>query len=211
MAVAYLMIHWFLALHIPQGIEYRQLVMKNGPGDILARLSGGHSYNKNLKIIGGVPHESPIFGFAHTWGQEDKPLWYSSGSLKFGGGRCSEEAQCSREDMGGEQEREESHQNEYVVHWIHVVVIESINHCGIPMLGHLVFILSISLCWAQSSWPTSSGEGGANMWWEQWRMSSTSTNTQLILIQTLLPCTGSTLHLDQWFTLDLVSETAKKK
>ena len=87
--------------------------MKIGHGDILARLSGGHSYNKNLKIVNGVPHELPIFGFAHTRGQEDESLWYSSRSLRFGrGGRHSQKRQCSREDMGGEQERKESHQNE---------------------------------------------------------------------------------------------------
>ena len=95
------------------------------------------------------------------------------------------------------------------VRWI-CVVVESIRHCGIPMLGPLVFILLIYLRWAQSSQPTSSGEGGVNMWWERWRTSSTSTDTWLILFQTPLPCTGSTPHLDQRFSSNLVSETAKK-
>jgi hypothetical protein len=43
------------------------------------RVSGGHSYNKNLKIVSGVPHDLPTFGFAHTRGQEDGHLVAKNG------------------------------------------------------------------------------------------------------------------------------------
>ena len=57
----------------------KNVTMPPNVGTTSRRSSGGHSYNKNLKIVGGVPHYLPTFGFARTRGQEDGHLVTKNG------------------------------------------------------------------------------------------------------------------------------------